>query len=206
MSRRTVGWGVAVGSLLLLAWCGSGGTAPTTTVTVTVPAAQADSPSSASAPAPAEVGQTVRNLGATIEVESVKEATKIELNESSYRPGSGYESYTSTPAGPNAKFVIVTTHVTNDSSTSFDLTCSLPISTKLVDAQNRQFDSIDDLYKIKNNPECNKSLQPGFDDDMTWIYRVPASAQITTWEFEDASDMSTIGSNEPTAVAVRLAG
>nr|WP_052477712.1 hypothetical protein [Kibdelosporangium sp. MJ126-NF4]CEL13444.1 hypothetical protein [Kibdelosporangium sp. MJ126-NF4]CTQ99133.1 hypothetical protein [Kibdelosporangium sp. MJ126-NF4] len=96
------------------------------------------------------------------------------------------------------------THIVNNAKLSMDLTCSLPINTRLVDDQSRQFNSIEDLYKIKGNPECNKQLQPGFEADMTWIYEVPTSATIVTWGFEELTDPSTIGTNQPTTVPVQL--
>jgi hypothetical protein len=77
--------------------------------------------------------------------------------------------------------VMVSAHVVNNAQVSLDLTCSLPISTKLVDAQQRNFDAIDYLYKVKGNPECNDQLQPGFESDMTWVYLVPKTASVIGW-------------------------
>lgn len=178
-------------------------TAPAADLPSTVPAEGAASTPLPAAPV-AQVGQQVANLGAVLTVSSVTAAKSIPLNESNYRPGSGYEKYTDTPAGDGAKYVVVVTRVTNNAKTSMDLTCSLPIATKLLDNQGRQYDSIDDLYKIKNNPECNKSLQPGFADDMTWIYRVPETATITAWSFQDTTDFSTLNSNQPSFVQVAV--
>jgi hypothetical protein len=72
-----------------------------------------------------------------------------------------------------------------------DLTCSLPVKTALVDSQQRNFDPIDDLYKLKGNSNCNDNLQPGFESDMTWVYRVPSSATAIGWGFQDITDLST---------------
>ena len=116
-------------------------------------------------------------------------------------PGSGYEKYTETPAGDDAKFVVVQTHVVNNAKTSLDLTCSFPVSTKLVDDQERQFDPIDDLYKLEGNPECNDQLQPGFESDMTWVYRVPSTANVVGWAFQDFTDFAA---PPPQWTAVRL--
>lgn len=167
------------------------------------PAAVSASPTTDPAvPAPVDqVGGTFRNLGATVTVESVQETPSIELNESGFRPGSGYESFTRTDAGPGAKYVVVRTRVTNDSTTSFDLTCSLPVSTKMLDARGRQFDAIDSLYQLRDNPECNDGLQPGFGAPMTWAYRLPADAVVTGWSFEEVTNFT--GSGRPTVVAVR---
>lgn len=153
-----------------------------------------------------QVGQQFTNLGATATVTMVRSASSIELNESNFRPGSGLESYTDVPAGPGAKFVIVKTRVVNNAKKSMDLTCSLPISTVLIDDQNRNFDPIEGLYKVKDNPECNASLQPGFAEDMTWVYRVPTGTHVLGWAFEDTIDFSTIERNKPTVVRIQVPG
>jgi hypothetical protein len=153
-----------------------------------------------------QVGQQFTNLGATVTVTMVRSASSIQVNESNFRPGSGRESYTNTPAGSGASYVIVNTHVLNKAKTSMDLTCSLPIRTVLIDDQNRNFDPIHELYKIKGNPECNEELQPGFAADMTWVYRVPTDTPVLGWAFEDTTDFSTIGHNEPTVVRIQVPG
>ena len=93
----------------------------------------------------------------------------------------------------------------NNAQVSLDLTCSLPIRNVLVDDRNRNFDAIEDLYKIRGNPECNKSLQPGFESDMTWIYRVPVGTNISGWAFQDITEHSSAGRTEPTIVRLQLA-
>ncbi|MFD5514458.1 hypothetical protein [Streptomyces sp. NPDC127066] len=65
------------------------------------------------------------------------------------------------------------TMVKNEGKTSMDLTCSLPIANAFVDDQDRRFDTIDDLYDVVGNPECNVQLQPGFKYGMQFVYRVP---------------------------------
>jgi hypothetical protein len=140
-----------------------------------------------------EVGKTVSNGGITLTVKAARTTDSILLNETSSRPGSGYERYTKTPAGSGAKYVVVETHVVNNAKTSLDLTCGLPVRTALVDDQQRNCDPIDDLYKIKGNPECNADLQPGFESDMTWAYRIPAMAKVLGWGFQDSTDVSMLG-------------
>ena len=166
-------------------------------------AAPGPSPTESTSPAPAnQVGGTFRNLGATVTVESVERVSSIELNESNYQPGSGYETYTDTTAGEGAAYVKVETRVTNDGSRSYDLTCSLPINTRLIDEQERLFDPIDDLYKVRDNPECNDELQPGFSADMTWVYRIPQDSRATAWAFMDISDPGSVGRGQSTRVNV----
>lgn len=151
-----------------------------------------------------QVGQQFTNLGATVTVTMVRSVSSIELNESNFRPGSGRESYTDTPAGSGASYVIVKADVVNNAKKSMDLTCGLPIRTVLIDDQDRNFDPIQGLYKVKGNPECNEALQPGFATGMTWVYRVPTDTHVLGWAFEDTTDLSTIGHNEPMVVRIQV--
>ena len=136
-----------------------------------------------------EIGRTFRHLGIAITIIDVDCSLSVPLNTSGFRPGSGYETYEETPAGDGARFVIVSTRVLNDSTVSIDLTCGYPIANHVIDDRDRQFDSIEKLYQIRGNPECNDDLQPGFASDMTWIYRVPLDANISAFEFEDLTDL-----------------
>jgi len=140
-----------------------------------------------------KVGDQATNGGAFVTVKNVVSSSQIEVNNSNYRAGSGLEAYTMEPAGPGAKFIIVSAHVINNAKKSMDLTCGYPIASDVVDDQGRHFDPIQSLYKIRNNPECNKKLQPGFDSDMTWAYIAPTSSHITDWRFKDASDSTNDG-------------
>jgi hypothetical protein len=195
---RSVALAAAV--LTAVATNGCGSPAPTSTVTVEV---QTEAPTPSPTTEPKSVGEQVSNGGITLTVKAARTASSIELNESGYQPGSGYEKYTKTPAGDGAKFVVVQTHVVNNAKKSLDLTCSLPVSTRLVDDQERQFDPIEDLYKIKGNPECNDQLQPGFESDMTWIYRVPASANVVGWAFQDFTEFGAGPSSQWTVVRLQ---
>lgn len=182
----------------------------TRTVTVTVPAGSGSptttvSTSSAAAQSANGVGQTFANRGATVTVVEVTAASSIRLNQSNFRPDSPNAVFTDTPARAGARYIVVRTHIVNNAKVSMDLTCSLPINTGLLDDRGRRFDSIDDLYKIEGNPECNSQLQPGFEDDMTWVYELPATATAVTWAFEELTDPSTLGTNRPTMVPVQVA-
>lgn len=148
------------------------------------------------------VGQAMTNGGVTLTVLGARVADIIELNESNYAQGSGNETYTQVPPDAGGKFVIVDTHIVNNGQVSMDLTCSYPIATALVDDRDRQFDTIDSLYEIRNNPECNSQLQPGFESDMTYIYMVPADAKITGFAFRDATQLGN--TNDFTGVRLNL--
>ncbi|MFD6887992.1 hypothetical protein [Streptomyces sp. NPDC059957] len=124
-----------------------------------------------SAPAEFTIGQEARHMGTVVTVKALGESDSIKTTEGTQKAGDG------------AKFVTVQTKVFNDTKEGIDLTCGAPVLDNLLDEQQRKYDTIQDLYKIPGNPGCNDQLQPGFDDDMTFIYRVPATAKITGWEF-----------------------
>jgi hypothetical protein len=179
----------------------------TITVTATTGAGSSATTVSTSSPAaqsPNGVGQTFTNRGATVTFIEATAAGSIKLNQSNYRADSPNAVFTDTPARAGAQYIVVKTHIVNNAKLSMDLTCSLPINTRLLDDQNRQFDPIDGLYKIEGNPECNSQLQPGFEADMTWIYEVPTTATIVAWGFEELTDPSTLGTNRPTMVPIQL--
>lgn len=185
--RRAV---LAAVSLLVLAGCSSEPEADLLPGGRSAAAASTTAPTPTATPAPAstEVGDTVTNGGITLTVVGAYVSETIELNESNFRPGSGYEEYTVTEPDAGGKFVVIETHVVNNARVSLDLTCSLPINTVLVDTANREFDAIQDLYKVRGNPECNDQLQPGFESDMTWIYMVPSNATVLGWGFTDLTE------------------
>ena len=154
---------------------------PTVTVTVTTTAA-ADAEVAAeeegATPTPThdtgfKVGEEARNGGAIVKISKVVESDTIAL--------AGAQK----AAGSDAKYVTLKTTVSNEGKSSMDLTCSLPIVNALVDDQGRRFDTIEDLYDVAGNPECNAQLQPGFKDEMLFVYRVPKDAKIALWEFEE---------------------
>lgn len=161
-----------------------------------VPAAEAGPPpASRSVPAGEShdsivAGEHVRTGGIKITLLAIAESDAVNLNKSGYRAGSGFDVLTSAEAGHGAKYVTLQTRVLNDGNHSIDLTCGGPILTHAIDERGRQFDHIGDLSDIPGNPECNVNLQPGFESDMTWIFRVPESAQIARFSFRDISDFS----------------
>jgi hypothetical protein len=135
-------------------------------------------------------GENFRNGGIVISIIDVRVSPSVRLNKSGYRAGSGLDVLSDVSAGPGAKYITVQTRVFNDGRGSIDLTCGYPIRNHVIDERGRKFDSIDQLYQIPGNPECNANLQPGFEGDMTWIYRVPAEAEIVGFAFGDISDFS----------------
>ncbi|NKQ27344.1 hypothetical protein [Streptomyces galbus] len=149
---------------------------PTVTVTETVEpeaAVEEDAAAATDQNADAKVGEEARNGGAVVKVTKLVEADTITV--------AGARK----SAGADAKYVTLKTVVSNEGKAGMDLTCSLPIVNALIDDQGRRFDTIEDLYDVVGNPECNAQLQPGFDDEMQFVYRVPKDAVVTKWEFSE---------------------
>ncbi|WP_229825795.1 hypothetical protein, partial [Streptomyces sindenensis] len=120
-----------------------------------------------------KVGEEARNRGTVVTIKKVREANGITFDGAVKQ------------AGVDAKYVVLETVVRNETKASMDLTCSLPIVNALIDDQDRRFDTIEDLSDVQGNPECNAQLQPGFKDEMKFVYRVPKDANIVLWEFEE---------------------
>lgn len=184
---RTTALVMITSVLVLAAGCADepiGNTAPPPTSA----ARPTTTPPATPEPQIAGIGDTVTNGGITLTLVSAGPVDTIERNQSGFRPGSGYEDYTVTEPDPGGRFIAVRTHIVNYGRVGLDLTCSLPIDTILVDAQSRRFDPVESLHELCGNPECNDRLQPGFEADMTYIYLVPTSAQITGWVFADIAE------------------
>lgn len=146
---------------------------PTVTVTVTETAAAEQDAKPTEQEAGFKTGDEARNGGAVVKITKVTTSGTVTLAGAQKK------------AGADAKYVTVKTVVTNETKSSMDLTCSLPINNALIDDQGRRFDTIEDIYDVAGNPECNAQLQPGFKDEMLWVYRVPKDAKVASWEFSE---------------------
>ena len=118
------------------------------------------------------LGKEVAFDGGVVTVEKVEKADKLEVYAADYMREAGVNEFISPRQG--GQFVIVKTRVKNMSSHSWDLTCMFDVRAVLINEQGQQFDPIRDLRNVIGNPECNDSLNPGFDSPMTWVYEVPA--------------------------------
>jgi hypothetical protein len=156
--------------LLALTACDSRSDGPSTSA-ATTPEPTATETSSTRADF--KVGQEASNYGTIVTINKMQETNTITIDG------------TTKQADADAKYVTLETFVRNDTKTSMDLTCSLPIINALIDDQDRRFDTIDDLDEIPGNPECNAGLQPGFKDEMKFVYLVPKDAKIALWEFQE---------------------
>ncbi len=202
--KRTI-LALAAGGLLLTGCSSSDDTsqAPTDGApSSSEPAAPNSSVTSSTATSPSSVasaalGVPSTNGGVTLTVNSVQETDTL-----SYREGTSRDNYQPLSPRPNGKFVVINTTIVNDGAKSMDLTCGYPIRNTLYDIDKRQFDTIDSLYRVEGNPECNDNLQPGFDATMTYVYEVPAAADPIVFAFSDAD----VRSASPTLVELPAAG
>lgn len=178
---------------LSLALAGCGSSEPIQNEAAEAPSPRVLQPTPAPTPTPTptvddlifEVGEPAVQGGVEMTVISATASPTISLNESGYRSGSGSETYTDAPAQAGGHYVVVSTSVKNTGKGSMDLTCGWPIEVVLFDEEERAFDPIDSLYQIKDNPECNAKLQPGFASAMTYGFLVPDDAKIIALALRD---------------------
>lgn len=140
-----------------------------------------------------KIGQRLVNGGVTLTATKAEIVESIPMNRSGYETGTEYAKITHEKPEKGGKFLRVDTLVENTSSVSMDLTCGWPIDTKIIDSQKREFDKIDDLYELENNPICNDGLQPGFKATMSFVYLLPEDATATGMTFRDSFDESESG-------------
>lgn len=133
------------------------------------------------------VGESGDHGGVRLTVMSAKASDTVTRNVTNSRQGSGYEKYDDIPADEGGRFIVVEAEVENIGKESMDLTCSWPINIMALDSQMREFDTVDDLYDIKDNPACNAELQPGFSDTITYAFMVPMDAEVLGLYFQDTN-------------------
>ena len=129
------------------------------------------------------VGESVKAEGVTLAVLEVSESATLPFLEDGVKAeAAATETRT---AEPGTKFVSVVTEVENTGSESWDLTCGFAVQANLFDPEDRQFDPVEELYRIPGNPECNDHLNPGMKDQMTWVFEVPEAAKAEKFGFAD---------------------
>ncbi|QUD81551.1 hypothetical protein J8M97_17385 [Gordonia polyisoprenivorans] len=133
------------------------------------------------------VGQNVTNGGITVTINQVSSPPSFQQVSNSMQKTSEYAEFVSVSPRAGGKFIRVDATVLNGTQKAIDLTCSWPINDVAVDSSNHNYKHVDDLYKIPGTPECNEDLNPGFSAKMTWIYEVPASANVIGFAFADTA-------------------
>ena len=127
--------------------------------------------------------EAIEAPGVTLTLNSITESDHLMLNAEGYEPGYLPEERQEPVEG--GKFITVNTKVENTGKKSMDLTCGLAVQVGLFNEDDQQYDPIQDLYRIPGNPECNHSLNPGFDIEMTWSFEVPKDMKATKFGFAD---------------------
>lgn len=177
---------------------------PSASPVATSTAARVDKPTPTPTPTPTattpQIGDAAVNGGIQLKVTSVAASPTVTLNTSGYRSGSGYETYEDVPAQAGGKYIIVTSVVTNNSKGPIDLTCGFPIDIKAFNVAAQVYSPIEDIRKIKGNPECNAQLQPGFESPMIWAFMVPEKTTIIAAMFAEV-DFSSHKKVDPTIIS-----
>ena len=146
-----------------------------------------ESPSeSSSAPSPEPeptidnygIGEPVKAPGFVMTIKDVRGADTLEVNQSSYESGSGYETWTQKKPARGGSFMVLDTAIKNTATESMDLTCSFPIDIRVFNTDSQEYDPVQNLYEMRGNPECNAQLQPGFTSKMTYAFMVPKDSEI----------------------------
>jgi len=170
-------------------------------------AQQADTPAEVPAGEPSAEDAPLEDGGETTKLGEAARSGGIKLTvvRATEAPSLRYTDDTGKARTKKAKqggsYVSVKTRITNDTSRGIDLTCSFEVDGKIVDDSGREFDPIDELYSVPGNPECNDMLQPGFKENMTWVYLVPDADEVSSFQFSDVTDLDA--EHAPAEVALR---
>lgn len=140
------------------------------------------------APESVSIEEDAVSGGITVSVASIKESPSVVYEGGTQSEETPDGNRRQVDAEPGATFLMVDTEVTNESKGPIDLTCGWPIDASVINSDEQRFTPIDGLSQIKGNPECNDQLQPGFRDEMQWIFLVPEDDEIVEFEFADVSD------------------
>lgn len=170
---------ISIIALFALTGCGESGTTPEETATNEV---SASSTSSVQATMP-EVGEAVEAPGVALTVDTISESDHLMLHADGVKRGVKPDERLDAPLG--GRFVTVSTTVKNTGLDSWDLTCSFDLQTHVFNEQEQKFDPIDELDRLLDNPECNDSINPGFESAMKWSFAVPEDIEITHFGFAD---------------------
>ena len=138
-----------------------------------------------------KIGEAVRDGGIEVTVTAARYADAIDV-------GNEYSGYTPAPAGTDARYVVVQSKVLNDTAKSISPGCLGGISTAVLDNRDRRFDTISETSQVKgNSAACFPAVQPGFTVDVTFVYKVPKTANIARFVFKDQTNYAVPDANAP---------
>ena len=133
------------------------------------------------------MGEAIDAPGATVTLQKVTESDSLEVYADNYKRGT-MPNEILTPENQGAKYISVETTVKNTSKKSMDLTCGFGLQATLFNKDEQAYDPIDSLYRVLDNPECNESLNPGFEKTMTWVYEVPSDMKPYAFGFAEPQE------------------
>ncbi len=137
------------------------------------------------------IGEPVRDGGIQVTVTAARYADAVDL-------GNDHSGYTPTPAGADARYVVVEATVLNDTAESISPGCGGGLSTAVLDDRDRRFDKISETSRLRgHSAACIPAVQPGFTADVTFAYRVPAGATVSRFVFEDQADFESPEAGSP---------
>lgn len=137
-------------------------------------------------PPPVAVGQPMTNGDFTLTVTSARDAASEAMLNAGPTLGtaSGPAVLRLPPAG--SRFIEVRTHLVNNGTEGADVVCEVVLAMQLVDDRGTLIgdDHLEEPDVIPGNPRCHVDLPPGGQEDVTWLYYVPAGAHIVAWRFK----------------------
>lgn len=134
-----------------------------------------------------KMGETSSNGSLTMKLNATSEPANVPQQWNGTQPDL-------TPAA-GTKFFEADVTVTNNSQKPIDITCSAPLDIKAVNDKNQQYSTIEDLFKIPGNPECNAQLQPGMASDVKYVFNMPSDTKIIALAWEDWTDFNSMPSD-----------
>jgi len=183
-------WALGLACVVLLTGCGSEDSpSEGTTKSQPIDVVESEQPEDSRAEAVA-INDDAVSGGITITVTGISETPSVTYEGGIQSDVTPNGTKRTVKAETGATYVTVSTKIANETKGPIDLTCGWPIDASVLNSDGQRFTPIDGLSQVKGNPECNDQLQPGFRDEMKWIFLTPADDEIVEFEFSDVSDLN----------------
>lgn len=171
---------------LLLSACGSDSNSSESTTSSSATGSSTTTPTETKkVPETAQIGDTLEEGGVKLTLNSFEEVSSVDVNQSGFKTGSGYETITQLTAEEGTKLYRADTTIENTDRTSMDLTCSYEVDIKVLSDKDQEYLPLENMHEIVGNPGCNDQLQPGFSTEMSWIFKLPADSKAIALFFVD---------------------
>lgn len=123
-----------------------------------------------------KIGDTLESAG--IQMKLIKAADASTINYDTCGGSCSNGEYAPKKPDKGTKYWVANVEITNNSKNPIYLTCDEPLKIIAVNTDNQHYTPIDDLYKVKENPECNTQLQPGLSSKMSYVFAIPTDTTI----------------------------